>query len=60
MRRASTRDILKTARQNGYRTLADDAVRRIVAGATSIEEAGRVVNLTTLGSRLPDAHTGAV
>ncbi|HMN79793.1 MAG TPA: ATPase, T2SS/T4P/T4SS family [Burkholderiaceae bacterium] len=58
-RHASTRDILKTARQKGYRTLADDAVRRIIAGSTSIEEAGRVVNLTSLGARLPDAHAGA-
>ena len=58
-RHASTRDILKAARQKGYRTLADDAVRRIIAGSTSIEEAGRVVNLTALGSRMPDARAGA-
>lgn len=50
-RGASVRDIVGLARQKGYRTLADDAVRRILEGATSIDEAARVVDLTRLAQR---------
>ncbi|MGE0802462.1 MAG: GspE/PulE family protein [Lautropia sp.] len=54
-RGASVRDIVRLARQKGYRTLADDAVRRILEGATSIDEAARVVDLTQLASRAETA-----
>jgi general secretion pathway protein E/type IV pilus assembly protein PilB len=53
-RRSPVRDILRAARARGYQTLADDALRRIVEGATSIEEAARVVDLTRLAA-LPEA-----
>jgi general secretion pathway protein E/type IV pilus assembly protein PilB len=53
-RRASVRDVTIAARAKGFRSLADDALRRVVAGATSLEEAARVVDLTRLGS-LPGA-----
>ncbi len=45
-RRATTREIRQTAREKGFRTLADDGLRRVREGATSIEEVGRVVDLT--------------
>lgn len=47
--RAPSREILRAARLNGYRTLADDALRRVVDGSTTLEEAARVVDLTHLG-----------
>ena len=56
-RRAPIRDILRAARKNGFRTLADDAVRRIAQGVTSIEEAARVVDLTSLGALSRDLQT---
>ncbi|MCP5266303.1 MAG: Flp pilus assembly complex ATPase component TadA [Burkholderiaceae bacterium] len=48
-RGASARDILKAARAKGFRTLRDDAIRRVLEGMTSLDEAGRVVDLTGLG-----------
>jgi type II secretory ATPase GspE/PulE/Tfp pilus assembly ATPase PilB-like protein len=45
-RRATAREIRTLAREQGFRTLADDALRRVLDGSTSIEEVGRVVNLT--------------
>jgi hypothetical protein len=45
-RRATFRDLLKTARAKGYRTLADDGVRRVLEGVTSMDEIGRVLDLT--------------
>ena len=59
-RGASTRDIVKLARSKGYRTLADDAVRRIVEGATSIDEAARVVDLTRLAAPAEASATSDV
>ncbi len=49
-RKAPLRDMLRAARQKGFTTLADDAIRRVVAGQTSLEEAARVVDLTSLGA----------
>ena len=44
--RASTRQIREAALAKGFRTLAEDGVRRILQGVTSVSEVGRVVNLT--------------
>ena len=45
-RRATTREILTAARAKGFRTLAEDGVRVVRAGITSLEEVMRVVDLT--------------
>ena len=45
-RRATTREILTAARTKGFKTLADDGVRLVRAGATSLDEVMRVVDLT--------------
>jgi len=45
-RRATARELLKLARSKGYRTLADDGVRRVLEGITSMDEIGRVLDLT--------------
>lgn len=49
-RRASLREMQLAARADGFRELKDDAVRRVLEGITSLEEASRVVDLTTLGA----------
>jgi general secretion pathway protein E/type IV pilus assembly protein PilB len=36
----------KAAVEKGFRTLADDGVRRVLDGSTSLEELMRVVDLT--------------
>ncbi len=43
---ASQRDILACARESGYTTLADDAVRRVNDGSTSFAEVTRVIDFT--------------
>ena len=45
-RRATAREILTAARAKGFKTLADDGVRLVRAGVTSLEEVMRVVDLT--------------
>jgi type IV pilus assembly protein PilB len=45
-RRATAREIVTAARATGFITLADDGVRLARAGATSIDEVMRVVDLT--------------
>jgi len=45
-RRATAREILTSARAKGFRTLADDGVRLVRAGSTSLDELMRVVDLT--------------
>jgi type II secretory ATPase GspE/PulE/Tfp pilus assembly ATPase PilB-like protein len=45
-RRATARDILTAARSKGFKTLAEDGVRLVRVGATSLEEVMRVVDLT--------------
>ncbi|HEY6863413.1 MAG TPA: ATPase, T2SS/T4P/T4SS family [Burkholderiales bacterium] len=44
--RATGRELQKTAVAKGFRTLADDGVRRVLDGSTSLEELIRVVDLT--------------
>lgn len=45
--RASFRTIRDLAVKKGFRTLADDGVRRALDGTTSLEEVARVVDLTS-------------
>jgi type II secretory ATPase GspE/PulE/Tfp pilus assembly ATPase PilB-like protein len=45
-RRATAREILTAARAKGFKTLADDGVRLVRAGTTSLDEIMRVVDLT--------------
>jgi general secretion pathway protein E/type IV pilus assembly protein PilB len=45
-RRASQREIRGLAREKGFRLLSDDGLRRVLDGSTSIEEVGRVIDLT--------------
>ncbi|HET9651498.1 MAG TPA: ATPase, T2SS/T4P/T4SS family, partial [Usitatibacter sp.] len=45
-RRATGREIRSAATARGFRTLADDAISRVLAGQTSLEEISRVVDLT--------------
>ncbi|WP_026685840.1 GspE/PulE family protein [Azovibrio restrictus] len=43
---ATRSEILAHARTRGFRSLAEDGIQRVLAGATSLEELGRVVDLT--------------
>jgi general secretion pathway protein E/type IV pilus assembly protein PilB len=45
-RRATGREIRTVASARGFRTLAEDAIARVLAGQTSLEEISRVVDLT--------------
>jgi len=45
--RATTYDIKQHAKKMGFRTLAEDGIRRILEGATSLDEVSRVVDLTS-------------
>lgn len=45
-RRASVRDMLSLAKSQGFSPIADDASRRVLDGSTSLDEIGRVVDLT--------------
>jgi len=45
-RRATGREVRLAASAKGFRTLADDAVSRVLMGQTSLEEISRVVDLT--------------
>lgn len=45
-RRATAREMRQLAVQQGFRLLADDGLRRVLDGSTSIDELGRVVDLT--------------
>jgi len=45
-RRATGREIRLAATAKGFRTLADDAISRVLMGQTSLEEISRVVDLT--------------
>ena len=45
-RRATGREIRTLAGQRGMRTLAEDAISRVLLGQTSLEEISRVVDLT--------------
>jgi type IV pilus assembly protein PilB len=45
-KRSPVRDIRIAAIEGGFRELADDGLRRVLDGSTSIEEVARVVDLT--------------
>jgi type II secretory ATPase GspE/PulE/Tfp pilus assembly ATPase PilB-like protein len=45
-RRATTHEIRNRALLQGFSTLADDGMRRVLNGSTSLEEIGRIVDLT--------------
>ena len=45
-RRAPTREISKVAAARGFRPLAEDGIRRVREGLTSLDEVSRVVDLT--------------
>jgi len=45
-RRATTREILTSARAKDFRTLAEDGLRQVRAGLTSVDELMRVVDIT--------------
>jgi type II secretory ATPase GspE/PulE/Tfp pilus assembly ATPase PilB-like protein len=45
-RRATGREIKESARRRGFRTLAEDAISRVLAGETSLDEISRIVDLT--------------
>ncbi|WP_215404736.1 ATPase, T2SS/T4P/T4SS family [Janthinobacterium sp. JC611] len=45
-RRASLRELKNAARAAGFKGIIDDGVRRVLEGVTTLEEVGRVVDLT--------------
>jgi type IV pilus assembly protein PilB len=45
-RRATPRELMSKALEKGFRTLAEDGVRRVLEGITSLTEVSRVVDLT--------------
>ncbi|MCM8594716.1 GspE/PulE family protein [Accumulibacter sp.] len=45
-RRSTVREMRQLAASQGFTTLADDGLRRVLDGSTSLEEVGRVVDLT--------------
>ena len=45
-RRVTARELLREAIAKGFRTLADDGVRRVLDGSTALDELLRVVDLT--------------
>jgi type IV pilus assembly protein PilB len=44
--RASSRELTRAARAAGFRSLLDDGVRRVLDGATTLDEVARVIDLT--------------
>lgn len=52
-RRVSTRELKTAAAAGGFHSLIDDGVRRVLEGVTTLEEVGRVVDLT---ERLGSVH----
>ncbi len=45
-KRATLGELRNCAKSSGYKTLADDAVRRVLEGDTSLQEVSRVIDLT--------------
>ncbi|MBV8467482.1 MAG: Flp pilus assembly complex ATPase component TadA [Burkholderiales bacterium] len=45
-RRTTAREIRSAALRKGFRPLAEDAIRRVIEGVTSLDEISRVVDLT--------------
>jgi general secretion pathway protein E/type IV pilus assembly protein PilB len=46
VRRATSREIRNVAIEKGFHSLAEDGMRRVIDGTTSLEEVARVVDLT--------------
>lgn len=46
---AGSSELLAHARSNGFTTMAEDGLSRVLAGTTSLKEVARVVDLTQLG-----------
>jgi general secretion pathway protein E/type IV pilus assembly protein PilB len=46
VRRATHREIRNVAIDKGFRTLAQDGLRRVAEGMTSLNEVARVIDLT--------------
>ena len=46
-RRATLRELRNAALEKGFHTLADDGIRHVLEGSTSLAEVSRVVDLTT-------------
>ena len=46
-RRASQREFLQLAEQKGFKPLAHDGIKQVVAGSTTLEELTRVIDLTS-------------
>ena len=45
-RRATAREMRKLAEAKGFHSLAEDGVRRVLSGDSSLDEISRVVDLT--------------
>ncbi len=45
-RRATVRELLKTATSKSFATMSDDGIRRVLEGVTSMDEVSRVLDLT--------------
>jgi type IV pilus assembly protein PilB len=50
-RRATTRELRSVATQKGAQTLAQDAIRRVLDGTTTLSEIARTIDLTSLEAR---------
>jgi general secretion pathway protein E/type IV pilus assembly protein PilB len=46
MQRASYRELTKVAFSKGFKPLAEDGVRRVLEGVTSLDEVSRVIDMT--------------
>ena len=55
---ATTRDIARAARARGFRPLAEDGVRRVLEGLTSLEEVSRVIDLTDRAGEWAEDRAG--
>ena len=44
--RSTRRELKQAAIASGFKDMAEDGIRRVLAGDTTIEEVSRVVNLT--------------
>jgi type II secretory ATPase GspE/PulE/Tfp pilus assembly ATPase PilB-like protein len=55
---ATTKEIKEAAYQQGFFTLADDGIRHIIEGVTSIKEVARVADLIQGHRRQRQVHIG--
>jgi len=44
--KAKMLQLKKAAKESGFKTLADDAIKRVIDGVTTLEEVGRIIDLT--------------